>query len=314
MSVIDLQRGINLTQGQIDKVLKILSVDNPAPVLKVGPIWVRTPVAWSMDHERIQRLTSQRELEWQEVQEYIDHTGCLMMYLAAALDDKNTQPCGKCAGCLGRLVISADFGHGRAVAAALYLQHSEFPLECKKQVATGAFEQYGFRGNLPQNLRAETGRILSRFGDAGWGHLVKEDKHAGRFRDELVEAVAEMVRERWQPNPPPFWVTCVPSRNHPELVPDFARHLADRLELPFVDAVSKVRDNAQQKIQQNRFHQCRNLDGVFAVADAIPHEAVLLVDDMVDSGWTMTVVAALLLRSGSGPVWPVALASTSSGD
>jgi ATP-dependent DNA helicase RecQ len=314
MSVIDLQHEINLTQGQIDKVLKILSVDNPAPVLKVGPKWVRTAVAWRMDHERIQRLTRQRALEWQEVQDYIDHTGCLMMYLADSLDDKNTQPCGKCAGCLGHPIVSADFGHGQAVAAALYLQHSEFPLECKKQVAAGAFAHYGFRGNLPRNLRAETGRVLSRWGDAGWGRLVAEDKHAGHFRNELVEAAAEMIRERWQPNPPPLWVACVPSRNHPELVPDFARRLADRLGLRFVDAVSKVRDNAHQKFQQNRFHQCRNLDGVFAVADDIPHEAVLLVDDMVDSGWTMTVVAALLLNSGSGPVWPLVLASTSGGD
>jgi ATP-dependent DNA helicase RecQ len=207
-----------------------------------------------------------------------------------------------------------DFDHDLAVAAALYLKHSELPLECKKQVAAGAFEQYGFRGNLPVELRAETGRILSRWGDAGWGRLVADDKHAGRFRDELVEAVAEMITERWQPNPPPTWVTCVPSRNHPELVPDFASRLADRLGLRFIPAVTKVRDNAQQKFQQNRFHQCRNLDGVFAVVEGIPHEPVLLVDDMVDSAWTMTVVAALLLQAGSGSVWPVALASTSAGD
>jgi ATP-dependent DNA helicase RecQ len=309
-----LEEAVNLRNGQIKAVLKYLSVENPAPVILTGSRWYRTPVPYRIDHERIRRLTGQRELEWEEVQEYIDHTGCLMMYLADALDDENTRPCGKCAGCLGRPIISADFNHGQAVAAALYLQHSEFPLECRKQVAAGAFQHYGFRGNLPPELRAETGRVLSRWGDAGWGRLVAEDKHVGHFRDELVQAVAEMIRERWQPNPPPLWVTCVPSRNHPELVPDFARRLANCLGLPFVDAVTKIRNNEQQKLQQNRFHQCRNLDGIFAVADDIPHEAALLVDDMVDSGWTMTVISALLLRSGSGPVWPVALASTSSGD
>jgi ATP-dependent DNA helicase RecQ len=309
-----LEGAINLRNGQIKKVLKYLSVENPSPVIQAGPRWVRTPVAYLMDHDRIQRLTQQREKEWQEVQGYIDHRGCLMEFLARALDDSNPRPCGKCAGCLGHPVVPADFDHYLAVAAALYLKHSELPLECKKQVATGAFEQYGFRGNLPGDLRAETGRILSRWGDAGWGRLVAEDKHAGRFRDELVEAVAEMLTKRWQPNPPPAWVTCVPSRNHPELVPDFARRLADRLGLRFIPAVAKVRDNAQQKFQQNRFHQCRNLDGVFAVVEGIPHKPVLLVDDMVDSAWTMTVVAALLLQAGSGPVWPVALASTSSGD
>lgn len=313
MSVVELQRAINLTQGQIDKVLKILSVENPSPVFKEGPRWKRTAIAYQMDHDRIQRLTQQRELEWQEVQTYIDHGGCLMEFLANALDDEKPRPCGKCSGCLGYPIVPADFEHDLAVTAALYLKHSELPLECKKQVAAGAFVQYGFRGNLPAELRAETGRILSRWGDAGWGRLVADDKHAGRFRDELVEAVAEMVRERWQPSPPPGWVTCVPSRNHPELVPDFARRLAARLGLRFVPAVTKVRDNEQQKFQQNRFHQCCNLDGVFSVAEGIPNEPVLLVDDMVDSAWTMTVVAALLRQAGSGPVWPVALARTSSG-
>ncbi len=310
----ELEGVVNLRLGQIQKVLKYLSVENPAPVIKTGPRWVRTPVEYSMDHERIQRLTQQRELEWREVQQYVDYRGCLMAFLAVALDGATTQPCGKCAGCLGHAVVPADFDHRLAAEAALYLRQAELRLECHKQVAGGAFEGYGFRGNLPQPLRAQVGRVLSRWGDAGWGHMVAEDKRAGRFRDELVDAVAEMVRDRWQPEPGPAWVTCVPSRRHPELVPDFARRLADRLGLRFVSAVTKVRDNQPQKLQQNRYHQCRNLDGVFAIADDIPRDPVLLVDDMVDSGWTMTVVAALLLLSGSGPAWPLALASTSTGD
>lgn len=314
MSVVDLQRAINLTQGQIDKVLKILSVENPSPVIKDGTRWKRTPLNYRLDHERILRLTRQRELEWREVQDYIDHSGCLMEFLSHALDDANPQPCGKCAGCLGHPVVPTDVDHGLAVAAALYLKHSELPLKPRKQTVSGGFPIYGFPYRLPVELQAQEGRILSRWGDAGWGRLVKDDKHAGRFRDELVEAVVEMVNERWQPNPPPAWVTCVPSRKHPGLVPDFARRLADRLGLPFVSVVTKVHDNEPQKIQRNSFHQCRNLDNVFAIAAEIPHEPVLLVDDMVDSAWTMTVIAALLLRSGSGPVWPVALASTSSGD
>jgi ATP-dependent DNA helicase RecQ len=98
------------------------------------------------------------------------------------------------------------------------------------------------------------------------------------------------------------------------LVPDFSRRLATRLGLPFVAAISKVHDNAPQKLQQNRFHQCQNLDGVFAVAEGIPTGPVLLVDDIVDSGWTLTVASALLRQAGCTMVWPVALATTSAGD
>jgi ATP-dependent DNA helicase RecQ len=162
-------------------------------------------------------------------------------------------------------------------------------------------------------LRAETGRILSRWGDAGWGQVVAEDKHNGYFRDDLVKAVAEMVRDRWRPDPPPSWVTCVPSRKHPTLVPGFAQRLAREMGIRFIPAVTKVKDNEPQKKQQNRFHQCRNLDGVFAIEGEMPDEPVLLVDDVADSTWTLTVAAALLRRAGSGPVWPIALATSSMG-
>lgn len=314
LTVRELEQAVNLRQGQIDKVLKFLSVGNPAPVLRLGGKWVRTPVPYRMDHGKIQRLTQQREREWQDVQDYIACRSCLMEYLAKKLDDAAPGPCGKCAQCLGRPVVAENFTHARAVSASLFLKQAEFPLECRKQASKGAFPEYGFKGNLPATLRAEQGRILARWGDAGWGRVVAHDKHAGRFRDELVQAVAEMVQLRWQPKPGPTWATCVPSLHHPELVPDFAARLAGLLGLPFLRAVAKVKDNAPQKAQQNGFHQCHNLDGVFVIRPGVPTGAVLLVDDMVDSGWTLTVVAALLRRAGSGPVWPLALASAAAGD
>lgn len=215
---------------------------------------------------------------------------------------------------LGHPIVPEGFATPLAADATRFLRRAETPLECKKQVLAGAFTKYGFAGRLPVDLRAETGRILSRWGDAGWGRLVAEDKHAGQFRDELVEAVAEMIRERWRPTPPPAWVTCVPSNRHPDLVPTFAQSLASRLRLPFVAAVSKVLDNELQKRQENSYRRCRNLDGVFAVEPKLPPGPALLVDDVVDSAWTLTVIAALLREAGSGPVWPVALATSGVGD
>ena len=142
------------------------------------------------------------------------------------------------------------------------------------------------------------------------GQLVADDKHAGQFRDELVIGVVEMLNSRWQPSPRPEWVTCVPSRNHSDLVPDYAKRLAKALRLTFEPIVVKVKDNEPQKLQQNRFHQCRNLDGAFAIDGPVPGGPVLLVDDVVDSGWTLTVISALLRLSGSGPVWPLALSTS----
>ncbi|QUI64889.1 RecQ family ATP-dependent DNA helicase [Pseudoalteromonas sp. A22] len=311
LSLRNIEEQTNLRHGQIEKVLKLLSVENPAPVIKEGSRWFRTPIRYQMDHARIAHLTGQRVQEWQEVQSYIQDAGCKMTFLRRALDDLDPTPCGKCATCLEQAVIDVAVEPALVHRAGTFLKHAEMVIKPNVQVAANAFEEYGFRGNLPQQIRAQEGRVLSRWGDAGWGRTVADNKHEGRFCDELVAAMAEMIQQRWQPNPAPQWVCCVPSRNHPELVPDFAQRLAARLGLPFVDAVSKVKDNQQQKGQQNRFHQCRNLDGAFQVTQLYKGQPVLLVDDIVDSGWTLTVVAALLQQAGSGLVYPIALASSS---
>ena len=311
LSIRGIEEQTNLRYGQIEKVLKLLSVENPAPVIKDGSRWVRTPVHYQMDLARIAHLTGQRVQEWQEVQAYLSETGCKMTFLRQALDDLDPTPCGKCSSCLGQPVIDKAIDSNLAHSAGAFLKQAEMVIKPKAQVAANAFPEYGFRGNLPQQLRAQEGRVLSRWGDAGWGRTVADNKHAGRFSDDLVEAMAEMIQQRWQPNPAPQWVCCVPSLNHTELVPDFARRLAARLKLPFLDAVHKVKNNQPQKAQQNRFHQCRNLDGVFGIENYIPSEPVLLVDDIIDSGWTLTVIAALLQQAGSGVVYPVALASSS---
>lgn len=308
-----LEEAVNLRSGQIEQVLKFLSVENPAPVIKSGSQWQRAPVPYSMDHDKIERLTEQRETEWDEVRRYVAEEGCLMEFLARALDDEDPQPCGKCARCLGRPIVTPTFSREIAISATRYLRQAELELQCKKQVTRGALPEYGLSGNIPAHLRPETGRILSRWGDAGWGQLVAYDKHSGHFRDELVHTVVEMLNVRWQPTPAPEWVTCVPSLNHPTLVPDFAVRLADALGLPFKPVVKKVKENEPQKVQQNKFYQCRNLDGVFGIEGSVPKEPVLLVDDVVDSGWTLTIAAALLLDAGSGPVWPCALTTSSIG-
>ena len=61
----------------------------------------------------------------------------------------------------------------------------------------------------------------------------------------------------------------------------------------------------------NSTQQARNIDGSIAVnVQKLPEGVVLLVDDMVDSRWTLTVSAWLLRKYGSGEVWPIALAQS----
>ena len=182
MSIRGIEELTNLAHGQIEKVLKILSVENPAPVIKMSSKWHRTPNPFKMDYERIARLTAQREREWEEVQGYLTDSGCKMTFLQRALDDHDHMPCGLCSSCLGHEVVDMSIESTLIHKAASFLKQAESAISPKIQVAAGAFPEYGFSGNLNKtNLVAQEGRVLSRWGDAGWGRTVAESKHAGNF-------------------------------------------------------------------------------------------------------------------------------------
>ncbi len=309
-----LQEVLNVKNGQITQTIKYLSVEDPSPITKIGTEWKRTAIAYKMDTEKIQRLTNQRLEEWKSVQEYIANKDCLMNFLQDQLDDPIAGPCGKCANCLGEDLIPRDVSHENIIEASIYLKHSEFDIDPRKQIPSGALPIYGWSWNLPKNLQAEAGKVLSRWGDAGWGQIVADGKHYGHFNDDLVDAMYDMIMQRWKPEPFPKWLTCIPSLRHPNLVPDFAKRLAKKLGIPFHPILIKAKSTQAQKEQENSFHQCRNLDGAFQIDGKVENKPLFLIDDAVDSRWTFTIASALLKENGSGPVYPVALTSTSVSD
>lgn len=311
LSINDLLKVVNLRKGQLEKVLKLLAVEDNPPIAKRDSRWYRTPNPYAVDRGRIERLAGQREAEWQHVQDYARAETCLMAFLGQELDDPEATECGKCEVCLGEPVIDIVPDRATVAAAARFIKRSEVPLDARRQWISGAFEGYGWRGNIRPELRNEEGRALSIWRDAGWATLVEQGKEDGRFPDELVDACVEMI-ERWAPHPAPEWVTCIPSLRSEELVPDFARRLAEALEIPFRPAVSKVQETQRQRNMMNNWQQAQNLDGAFHVdPDQVEVGPVLLVDDIADSRWSLTVVGALLRAAGSGQVFPLALALAS---
>ena len=156
--------------------------------------------------------------------------------------------------------------------AGLFLRRSYQPLSSRKQwPAKDMFQRSPLGGyKIPEALQAQEGRALSLWRDAGWGQLVAHGKYQEkRFSNDLVTACLEML-QAWSPDPAPKWVTCIPSLNHPELVPDFAARLAGVLGLPFVSCIEKTRANRQQKEMENNYQQVKNLDGVFNITAVCP--------------------------------------------
>jgi ATP-dependent DNA helicase RecQ len=195
--------------------------------------------------------------------------------------------------------------------AVAFLRRTSLPIEPRKKWPDGGMPLYGVRGFIAPDHQMRPGKALCLWGDAGWGGLVRKGKyHDGVFADDLVAGCVKMIRE-WNPQPEPLWVTCVPSLRHPDLVPVFAKHLAAALALPFHMVMEKIDARPEQKTMANSTQQARNIDGSLDVNGLpIPEGPVLLIDDMVDSRWTLAVSAWILRKSGSGEVWPMVLAQT----
>lgn len=311
LSVPELMTRINVGKGRIEKTLQLLSLESPPPIVKEGSKWTLTTATLSEAFwQRAERLTSLRRDEQRQMQEYVSLGSGHMDFLIRALDGV---PTASPPPPLAPLPATVD--PALAAEAVSYLRRTSLALDPRKQWPTGGLPTLGITGgNIPAEMRAQPGKVLCVWGDAGWGDLVRHGKWKdGRFDDALVEASVSLIRT-WNPQPAPTWVTCIPSRRHPDLVPDFARRLATRLGLPFHPMLTKTDDRPEQKRMANSTQQARNVDGALALVGTVPTGPVLLVDDMVDSRWTFTVAAYLILRDGGGPVLPFALASTAQAD
>ena len=80
------------------------------------------------------------------------------------------------------------------------------------------------------------------------------------------------------------------------------------------DDVLAASDVPQQKVMQNSAQQVRNAAASLRVAGTCPVGPVLLIDDIVDSRWTLTYAGWLLRTHGAGPVYPFALAAATPQD
>ncbi len=308
LSIPDLMTCVNMSKGRIEKTITALSLESPAPIAKQGTKWQLTAAElgdgfWA----RADRLTKLRRAELQQMQEYVSLPfGQHMGFLIDALDGDSSTVSPP-----SLPPLSEDVDQLLVREAEEFLCRTSLPIEPRKKWPVGGMPQYGIHSASTIPYQAQQGKALCVWGDAGWGGLVRQGKyHDGHFSDDLVAACVKMIQE-WNPQPGPTWVTCVPSLRHPELVPNFAQRLAAALGLPFHMVIAKTDARPEQKTMANSTQQARNIDGSLALnGQPIPPGSVLLVDDMVDSRWTLTVSAWLLRKSGSGAVWPMALSQT----
>lgn len=323
LSIIELMAHINVRRDKIDQALKFVMSEIPSPVVKVKSKYMATPslAQYELPAENIQRLTDIRHQEMARMDEYVRTKDCLMKFLCVELDSPGDgTSCQRCGNCCPEEALPAVCNDSLTQKAAEFLNKSDLPILPRSKWADTATAATAFgieaKSAIPAELAMEEGRALTVYGAGGLGRLVPLGKYRTEpphFDDSLVEAGAELFA-RWHPEKRPEWVACIPSRRSQTLVPDFARRLAAKLGLPFVECLRKAKDTPPQKEMENSSFQQNNLIGAFEVAGPVPVGVCLLVDDMVDSRWTMTVAAAMLRKSGAAAVVPFALADSSGGD
>lgn len=258
------------------------------------------------DEAHYQAIREIRYEEMAQMNQLMTTRRCLSRFAVNCLDDWTARDCGKCANCTGRDILP---GLTRSAAsgqiAAAYIAKQLLPIEPRKR--------WYDNKSIPEALRLQPGICLAKYGEAGYGAMVAQGKYPKygepqHFHEALVVKAASvletLIREQQITH-----ITCVPSLRS-DVVKDFAIRLARRTGATSAELLGKM-PAPQQKTMENSAFQCQNvMDSVF-VKEVLMPERVILVDDVVDSKWTLTVCGYKLLESGCQAVYPFALADSS---
>jgi len=305
-----LEARVDVRRTPLELLLKVLDVDGAVRRVQGG--WVATGQPWTYDAERYARIAAAREAEQQHMLDYERTDGCRMEFLQRSLDDATAAPCGRCDTCAGAW-YPRDVVADAAASADRSLGRVGVPVEPRVQWPVGA-DRLGLpvRGRIAEGERALEGRALARLTDLGWGTALREVFAAGAADAPVSRAMLDgcvRVLAQWGWEERPVAVVALPSRRRPLLVDSLARGIAEVGRLPYAGALA-LRDGGPRG--EPGGNSAFRLAGVWERFDAssleLPAGPVLLVDDLVDSRWTMTVAAREVRRAGATAVLPFVLA------
>ncbi|MFY1697525.1 DEAD/DEAH box helicase [Solwaraspora sp. WMMA2101] len=322
---------VDLRRTRLELMLKVLDVDGAVRRVRGG--WVATGQPWHYDAARLERVAQARAAEQQIMRQYAvpaaetvaGRPDCRMEFLRHCLDDPQAQPCGRCDRCAGGW-LPTEVSPEALRAAETFLGRAGVEIAPKKLWPTG-LEAVGvpLRGRIGPDEQALPGRAVGRLSDLGWGSRLRDLLGPGRpdaaLPPDVAAGVIDVLRD-WargsQPWPArPVGIVAVASRTRPQLVASTAGRIAEVGRLPLLGAVepgwaqppsAAGRGNSAQRVRT--LHDAFTAPPELAAALSGLTGPVLLVDDLVDSGWTMTVVARLLRQAGAPAVLPLALATT----
>jgi len=315
LSVPALEVSVELSRSRLEQMLKVLDVDGAVRRVQGG--WIATGEDWVYDADRYAKVSAVRAAEQQAMREYIAGDMCRMEFLRRQLDDPDAAPCGRCDNCTGER-WSVEVSETTVKASRAEMLRPGVEIEPRAMWPSGLAKiGVDLSGKIPPEERALAGRAIGRLSDIGWGSRLRRVLSVGApdgpVPDELFQASVEVLRT-WGWEQRPVAVVAVPSTRRPLLVRSLAERLAAIGRLDWLgELAASPRETTASRT--NSAQRVRALHGAFSVtpeqAEALrrlDEPAVLLVDDIVDSGWTMALAARELRLAGAGAVLPFALA------
>lgn len=310
---------VDLRRNRLEMMLKVLDVDGAVRRARGG--WLATGEPWTYDAARLRRVAEARAEEQRTMIEYASTDACRMEFLRRCLDDPEAVPCGRCDNC-AEPQFDAEVSAASIAAADAFLGHPGVVIAPKKMWPTGlAAVGVGLKGKIAAGEQIESGRAVGRLSDLGWGGrlrgLVGSGSPDAPIPDDLAAAVVEILKDwahgddAWPQRPAA--VVAVASSRHPELISSLAGHIAKIGRLPLLGVIEAA-SPPESDARGNSAQRVRVLHDAFTVPPEVAAELpglsgpVLLIDDLVDSGWTMTLAGRALRRAGAGAVLPLALA------
>ncbi|MFZ0140363.1 MAG: recombinase RecQ, partial [Aeromicrobium sp.] len=316
-----LESRVDIRRTPLELLLKVLDVDGSVRRVKGG--WVSTGQPWTYDEERYERIAESRRAEQQSMLAYERGEGCRMELLQRELDDPTAAPCGRCDVCAGPW-YPVDATPEAVAAASGALDRVGVPIEPRGQWPTGAgrlgveVDGKPVSGKISADERPGTGRVVARLTDLGWGGVLRELFAAGApdapVSDDLLGGCVRVLSD-WDWAARPVGVVAMPSAARPQLVGSVAEGIARLGRLPVLGQLELADGAPADTAGGNSAYRLAGVWGRFLVGPDLAAALsqadgpVLLVDDLVDSRWTMTVAARELRLHGADSVLPFALAA-----
>jgi len=309
LSTANLETYVDLGRNRLESMLKVLDVDGAVRRVQGG--WEATGRPWEYDAERYRRVAEARAVEQQAMLDYLATDKCRMWFLRDQLDDPAAKECGRCDNC-GELKLDSAVSAEAVTAADERLARPGVVVSPRKMWPT-ALANLGvdFKGKIADG--PAEGRAVARLTDLGHGQelrdLFREGTPDGPVPVPLVRAVIEVLGE-WRPAAEA--IVYAESARRPTLTRDFADGLSRYLKVPVVGRWSIVDPSvAPEQGSANSAQRVAAVGRRFALEGEIPAGPVLLLDDLVATGWTMTLAGRAIRRAGATAVLPLALGTQS---